>query len=154
VETKQDIEPALVPDREPPETRKPGQRALDNPAVTAQALAALYAASGNPRGDTPPLGGPPAAVDVVALVGVELDRPLAGPPRALPDRRHRVDQLLEAPAVVLVGRAESEGERDAVGVDQNVALRPQFAPVGRVRPGRLAPFLAGNEALSREQRPK
>jgi hypothetical protein len=55
-------------------------------------------------------------------------------------------------AVVAVGRAEPDGERDAVAVHDNVALAPRFAPVGWVRAGAPAPLLAGMPALSRAAR--
>ncbi len=53
-----------------------------------------------------------------------------------------------------VRRAQLQGERDAAGVDQDVALAARLAAVGRVRADALAPFFAGKEALSSEQRPK
>jgi hypothetical protein len=91
---------------------------------------------------------------VVPLVGVQLGWALARPACALPDRRHGVEQRLEQPAVVDVGGAEQERERDAAGVDQDVPLAARPAAVGRARAGELAPLFAGNEALSSEQRPK
>jgi hypothetical protein len=150
----QDGEPALVAYGQPAEAREPGQRALDHPAVPTQPLRALDTSAGDPGSDAPPPGGSAATVKIVAFVGVELGRPSARPARALPDRRHGVDQWLEAPAVVLVRRTERESERDAVRVHEDVALGARLPAVGRVRACRLAPLLAGNEALSSEQRPK
>jgi hypothetical protein len=148
MEGLQDIEPPFVADGQAPEAREPCQGALDDPAMAAEALAALDAAPGDPRGDAPSSGGLAAAREVVALVGVELGRPPARAAGAVPDRRHRVDQRGEAPAVVLVRRAEGESERDAVRVGEDVALGAGLAAVGRVRARRLAPLLAANDALS------
>ena len=148
MEAVQDVEPPFVADGQAPEAREPRQGAFDDPAMAAQTLAAVDAASGDPRGDAPPPSGPAAAVKVVGLVGVEFGRPSARAAHALPDRRHRVDQGGEAPAVVLVRRTERKGERDAVRVGENVALGGGLAAVGRVRARRLAPLLAENEALS------
>ena len=122
--------------------------------MAAQALRALDAPAGDPGRDAPPAAGAAAAVVVVAFVRVQLGGPLAGPPGALPDRRHGVEQRLEEPAVVHVRGAEQERERDAAGIDQDVALGAGLAAVGRVRAGEFAPLFAGKEALSREQRPK
>ena len=91
---------------------------------------------------------------VVSFVGVQLGRTLARPSRALPDRRHGLEQRLEEPAVVHVRGAEQERERDAAGIDDHVPLAAGLAAVGRVRADALAPSLAAKEALSSEQRPK
>jgi hypothetical protein len=104
--------------------------------------------------DAPSPGRLAAAVVVVPFVGVQLGRAPTRAPGALPDRQHRVEQRFEEAAVVDVGRAEQERERDAVRVDQDVPLGAGLAAVGRVRPDVLAPFFAGKEALSSEQRPK
>jgi hypothetical protein len=69
-------------------------------------------------------------------------------------RRHRIEQRREEPAVVEGGRAEQERERDAAGIDDHVALAARPAAVGRVPAGRLAPFVAGKETPSSEQRPQ
>jgi hypothetical protein len=143
VEREQDVEPALVTDREPPEAGEPGQRALYHPAVPAQALGALDARAGDPGRDASPRQAPAAAVVVVALVGVQLARPLARPAGALPDRRHGVEQRLERRLSWTFAGAEQERERDAAGVDQDVALGAGLAAVGRVRAGELAPLWPG-----------
>ena len=61
-------------------------------------------------------------LEVVTLVGVQLGRAPAWSPDALTDRHHRFDQRLEDLAVVPVGRREEECQRDAVVVDQKVAI--------------------------------
>jgi hypothetical protein len=154
VEPEQDVEPALVAHREPAEPGEPGQRALDHPAVAAQAFARLHTAPGDARDDAALAAGPAAARVVVPFIGVQLGRALARPSRALTDGRHGVEQRLEEATVVHVRGAEQERERDAAGVDQDVALGPRLAAVGRVGAGEFAPLFAGKEALSSEQRPK
>src|SRR5918998_1169984 len=79
VEAEQDVEPALVPDREPAEAGEPGQRALDHPAVPAQALGALDTAAGDPRNYAPLAAGSAATGIVVPFIGVQLGRALARP---------------------------------------------------------------------------
>jgi hypothetical protein len=152
VERLEDVGPAFVADGEPAEAREPRQRALYYPPVPAQASATLGPASRDARGDAPPAAGTAAARVIVPFIGVQLGRAPARPPRALADRRHGVEQRLEEPAVVDVRGAQQDRERDAAGIDQDVALGAGLAAVGRVRAGELAPLLAGNEALSSEQR--
>lgn len=154
VEGLEDVGATLVADSEPTVAAEPGQRTLHDPTVPAQTLAALDATTGDPRGDATAAAGLAAATVVVGLVGVQLGRPSTRPPDALPDRRHGVDQGLEEPAVVGVGWAEANRERDTVRVHDDMALGPGLAAVGRVRTRKLAPLLAGTEALSRLARPQ
>jgi hypothetical protein len=154
VEAEQDVEAALVADGEPAEAGEPSQRAFDHPAVKAQPLRALDPAAGDAGHDTSAPRDPAAAIVIVPFIGVQLARPLPRPPGALPDRRHGIEQRLEKAAVVDVRGAEQERERDAARVDQDVTFRAGLAAVGRVRADAFAPFLAGKEALSSEQRPK
>jgi hypothetical protein len=111
-------------------------------------LAALDPALGDPRHDLAPAQCLAAVLEVIPFVGVQLVRPLAWPPDALPDRRHRLDQRLKELAVVPVRGREEEGKWDAVAIDEEVPLGAGPAAVRRVRPGRFAPLLAANEALS------
>ena len=154
VEAEQDVEPALVADGEPAEAGEPRQRALDHPAVAAQPLGAVDPAPCYPRDDAPSPGRLATVVVVVPFVRVQLAWPLPRPTGALPDRRHGIQQRLEKATVVDVGGAEQERERDAARIDQDVAFGPRLAAVGRVAADARAPFFAGNEALSSEQRPK
>jgi hypothetical protein len=130
------------------------KRALDHPAVPAQALGVLDLAPRDARDDAPSPGRLAAAVVVVRFVGVQLGGALAWPAGALPNRRHGIEQRLEELAVVSVCGAEQERERNAASINQEVALGAGLAAVGRVWADARAPFLAGKEALSSKQRPK
>jgi hypothetical protein len=79
---------------------------------------------------------------------VQLGGPAAGPAGALANGRDGVDRGFQHPAVVDVGGRQGHGQRDAVGVDDDMALGARLAPVGRVRPGLKAPLFAGTLALS------
>ena len=72
---------------------------------------------------------------VVPLVGVLLRRPLAESSWRPPNRLDGGDDLDEHRAVVDVRSGGSRRERDAVGVDHNMALRARFAAIRRVRAG-------------------
>lgn len=148
VEGGEDVGAALVADGEAAEAGKPSQGALDDPTVSAQALAALDAAAGDARNDGPPSQRLSAEGEIIALVGMQLDWASSWAARALPDRRYGIDHLLQQLAIVPVGWRNPQSQGDAVGIDEDVALGARFAAVRRVRPGRLAPLFAGTAALS------
>jgi hypothetical protein len=62
--------------------------------------------------------------------------------------RDRVDQREQLGRVVGVGRRETDRQREAVAVDDQVVLRAELAAVDRVAPGLLAPLLARTLTLS------
>ena len=154
-----DLAAALVPDGEAAEAAEPGQGALDHPAVTAQALARLDPGPGDPRRDAPHSQCPAVGARAVGLVGVQLGRPSAGPPRPAAGAADRLDgvyEVFEEGALIDVGGAEPDGERDAGAVDQQMALATWFAAVRWIRAdvfvgggGASTPPLAGTDALSR-----
>ncbi len=152
VEGCPDVLPALIADCEAAEAGKPSQGSLDHPAMTAQALAAVDPAPGDAGLDPARATLPAATGVVVSLVGV---RPVRAPARAAPTTPHgrdRVQRRHKPHAVVQVGRAEKQTQRHAVAVRHKMTLGARLAPVHRARARRLAPFLAGTLALSRQAR--
>lgn len=147
-----DVGAALVADGEPAEAMPPGDGSLHHPAVSAEALGAVDAASGDPGQDVAPPAGVAAAAVIIGLVGVELAWPAARASALAAEGRHRIEGGLEHQAVVAVGRADEPGERLAAAVGDDVVLRARLAAVGRVRPGLGAPLFAGTDALSRQAR--
>src|SRR5688500_13828228 len=96
---------ALVADEQAAVAVQPGEGALGDPPVAAEALARVDAAAGDARDDVPAPERVAAAAEVVRLVGVELRgaparaaRPVARPL----ERRDGVDQALEDGALVHV----------------------------------------------------
>lgn len=89
-----------------------------------------------------------AAREVVALVGVDLVWSPSGSSARGPDRLDALYELLEDPGVVDVGPGQDHRERQAVAVDQEVALGAGATSVYGVRTGLLAPFFAGTLAES------
>lgn len=149
----------LVADGQSAEAGEPSQCALHDPAMAAEALAALDAPSSDPWCDAagPALAPAAAAVQaatmVVALVGVQLVRSASrATTPAGAHARHRVEGSRQHTAVIAVGPGQRQVERRAVGVHDEVALRPRLAPVRRVRACRGAPFFAGKLGLSRAAR--
>src|ERR687886_1556652 len=143
-----DIRAALVAHGEAAELGQPGQRALHDPAVPAQAGAALDTLAGNAALDTPPLQGDPTGRAVIRLGGVQRVRTLAGPSTGPLDRLDAIDQRGEDAPIRPIRRCQPHCEGDAVALDHNVALAARFAAIRRIRSGFLAPLLAGAKALS------
>ena len=78
---------------------------------------------------------PTAALgEVVTLVGVQFGWGTSWSTRTLADRRHGIDRRLRDLAVMPVRGRDPQGEGDAVGIDQDVALEPR--PSGSARPPR------------------
>ena len=75
----EEVSTPFVADTEAAITEQPGQRALDHPAVPAQALAGIDAAPGDSWGNAASAEGTPQVGRVIRFVGVELRRPLAWP---------------------------------------------------------------------------
>src|SRR6185437_16146715 len=133
----------FIPDREPPVAGEPREGSLDDPAMPPELLRRLHRLAGNPMRDlAPPTRGAALPV-VVALVGVRLVGPMPWPP-APPglQRGDRVEHRLEHHRVVDVGGAHAAGERDPVGVRNNMLLRARFAFIRRILAGAPAPLVA------------
>lgn len=143
---------ALVADSQAAVRAELGQGALDHPAMTPEPFLGFDALASDPATDSASPQITPAATVVVALVGMELGRALAGTaPRAL-DRGNRLDQFLEDDLVGDVGRGELERKGNTLLVDQNVALRARFAAICWIRAGSGSPLLAGMLAASKDAR--
>ncbi|SFD78338.1 hypothetical protein SAMN05421773_13027 [Streptomyces aidingensis] len=139
---------AFVPDGEAAVAEEPADRPLDPPAVSAESLAGLDAGAGDPRGDAP--AAEPSAVSggVVRLVGPELVGSAAARSAARPYRRYATDEGPERVSVVDVRAGDSQGQRQALCVGQDVQFAALLAPVDRIRPGQRSPFLARTFAAS------
>ena len=137
-----DLVPAVVADEQPFELVEPGEGALDDPAVAAEAGAVLAFAAGDLRRDAAATELAPVAVGVVATVGGQPLRPSARATDAAAHRRHRVEQRDQLGDVVAVTARERPGERDPGRVDQEVLLRPVSGSINRARARLGAPFFA------------
>ena len=123
---------ALVTDPQAAELMQPTERAFDDPAPAAQAAAVRDAAFGEVRHDA--LRPQPRAERraVVGAVGVEALDLGAQPVRQVDEQGE------ELAGIVVVGRRDGRGQRDAAGIGQDVVLGAGLGPVDRVRP-RLGP---------------
>src|SRR5215210_4439688 len=146
-----DVIAPLVADRKPAELGEPRQSPLNHPPVAAQLLRTLYLLSRYAPLDAT-FSERPRTLVVVGFVGVKLLGTLSRTaPRAF-DGLDRVQKLLEDHRVVDVGGGRHHRERDAPSLDHNMALRPRFSLIRRIRAGLSAPFLAGTLAESKEAR--
>ena len=88
-------------------------------------------ASGDDRGDAQCANLLAVDVVVVAAIGVDLLRAPARSTALAPDRRHRLDQRDQLGHVVAVAAGERGGQRDAVGLDDDMVLAAGLAAVHR-----------------------
>ena len=148
-----DVVPALVANRESAVLRKPGQRALHNPPVSSQLLAALYPLSCYTALYPTPSQSSLALLIVVGFVGMQF---LGTPPRSSPtgtlDGLYSIEEFFKDHRVVDVCGREHYRERDAPSVRNKVALRALLSFICRILAGFWAPLLAGMEAESSEAR--
>ena len=134
-----DVGSSLVADGEAAELGEPSQRPLDDPPVSPQTLAALYAAAGDTVLDATAGESPTTAAVIVGLVGMQSGGAFARPSPALADWRDSIDDRLQHPAVMHVGACQLQREGDALRVGEDVTLRARLAPIGRVRARRRPP---------------
>jgi hypothetical protein len=136
-----DVVSPLVANREPAVLRKPGQRPLHYPPVSAQLFRTLHTLSGYASLDASLLQGLRTLLVIVGFVGVQLLRTL---PRAASagtlDRFYGVQKLLEDRRIMDVGRGEHYCQWDAVSVRNKVALRARFSFIRRILAGFCPPF--------------
>ena len=143
-----EVDAAFVADRQSTEAVEPSQRALDHPAVTAQALAGVDALAGDTDPDVSPTQGLPTPGNVVGLIGVQLLGPLAPSPVRLLNGRDGIQQIREDDRVVAVGSAVQGNQGHPTAIGQHVPFGAGFATIGGVGTNVVAPLLAGMLAES------
>lgn len=139
----------LVADRQAAVAGEPSEGALDHPAIAPQPLAGVDLAPRDTRNDAAQPTGTAAAAMIIGFVGVQLCRAVprsATPPAA--NRGNGIEQALERQMIVEIRCTHISNERNAAPLDHQVLLRARAALVGGVRPGVLAPLLAGSDLES------
>jgi hypothetical protein len=137
-----DLGAAVVADEQPFELVQPGEGALDDPAVAAEAGAVRLVAVGDLDGDAALAELGAARAGVVGAVGeqpVRLAARRAGPAT---DRGDPVEQRDELARVVAVAAGQRPGEGNAGAIDQKVMLGAISGSVNRARARFGAPFFA------------
>jgi len=124
-----EIGASLVAGAEPFELVQPGEGALDHPAHLAQSGTVGDATSGDQGLDAALVQQAAVLVEVVAPVGIQTPGPAAGTSPQSLDWRDRVEQGQELGDVMPVAASESDGQRGAVLVNDQVMLRARTGAV-------------------------
>jgi hypothetical protein len=132
-EAEVDVGAVLPADREAFELVEPCEGALDDPADRPKAGPVCDAAAGEDRSDPSLAKEATVLVVVVASVGVDRGRSVAGPAGLAADRWDGVEQWEELGDVVAVAAGDRDGQRDAVAAGQQVMLGTWPASVDRRR---------------------
>ncbi len=133
------IESSFEADAQLGEAGKPSMRALNNPSMPAQSLLAFNTDTGDAGGDATALQIAPASTAVVPLVGMELVGPLARTSIQPANRRDGVQGGFERDRIVPVRAGYRDGQRNTLGIYDEVSFAAELASVSGVRAGFLAP---------------
>lgn len=143
-----DIGATFVSYAESTKLMEPRQGSLNDPAVYAQLAPVLDAAAGQDRLDVQPHERIAVSLGIIGAIALNAVGTAAGPAGLAGDRGNGVNQRQQLRHVVAVRARELGGQRDAVGIGDDVMLRPVFPPIRGVRAGLLPPKTARTEALS------
>src|SRR3954447_26537708 len=119
---------------------EPGEGALDDPAVAAEAGTVFGLAARDHRFDPALPDQPPILVVVVAAVSDQAVGPAARPPNRAADCGHPVQQGYQLGDVVAVAAGKRERERDPSRVDEEMVLGAGTASVDWARARSGAPL--------------
>ena len=144
------VELAFVPNRQAARAGKPCQGALDQPAATAQQLAAIDASTGNAGLNTALSASPAAARVLVSYVGVHLARSLARISRSTFDGHHRIKEFGQRHTVMHFRGLQDKCQRQAVSVCQRWRFVPDLPQSVKFRP--VALLFAAMNAMSMHDR--
>ncbi len=117
------IQPSFVSNGQSTEAIEPCERALHNPSVTPQFLAAFDASPSDTRCDAPLAKSRPIGFGVVPLVSVHLVRSLAGSASSPLEGRDSIYHLLQHLGVRYVSSRTLQGEGYAPSLYHKMALR-------------------------------
>ena len=128
-------------------TMQPRNGAFRNPTINAQAAPMLGVSFGDLGNNATPAQFLAQALRIISPVHVDFFRPFSRSPRLARDRWHAVDQRQRFIHVRLVGARGVYGQRDPLGVGEDVVLGAQFASICRVW-SRLIPPLTGADTVA------
>ena len=137
-----DLGAAVVADEQSFELVQPGEGALDDPAVAAEAGAVRGVAPRDLRCDPASAELTAMAGIVVAAVGAQLVGPTPRPADLAAHRRDAIDERDQLGAVVAVAARELPGKRDPRRVDEEMMLGAVSGSINRARARLGAPFFA------------
>ena len=139
---------ALVADAQSPVLVQPADRALDDPALLAEARAVWLLGRRDRGADPASAQLLPVSAGVVGAVTEQPPRPAAGPAALAADGRDRVDERQQLKDVVVVAGGERQCERGAPSAGQRMVLGAAPGAVNRAWSRLLAPPKARTCELS------
>ena len=135
-----DVGSAVVADEQSFELVKPGEGALDDPAVTAEPGAVVGASAGDLGRDAAAAELATVALVVIAAVRVQPVRASAWSADPSAHRRYPVDEGDQLGDVMAVTAGDRPGERDPGRAYEKVMLRAVSGSINRARACFGAPF--------------
>ena len=150
-----DVGAPLVANCQSPKSVKPGECALDNPAIAAESCGRLDATTRDSRPNAAHTAGDPRVSTVVRLVGMELRRTTARSTPRPTNRADRVEEVAKLLRVVFVCSGQLRRcQRNTSPVDNHMVLRARLGSVGRIRTrGRSSLKRAHARSIERRTRP-
>ncbi len=121
---------------------EPGERALDDPAVAAEAGTVFDLAASDQRLHATLPDEPAVLIVVVAAVGNQRRRATAWPADFSAHWRHSVEELKQLRDVVAVAARERPGKRDPAGVYEEMVLAATATAIDGTGTRLGAPFFA------------
>jgi len=143
-----DVGSALVPHPQPPELAQPRQRPFHHPPVDAQPAPVRRIPFRNHRLDAPRAKLASMRLAGIPPVALSRIRPLPGTSDLAPHRRNRVHQRQQLRHVVGVRSSQNRGERDALGVRDEMVFAARFRTIRGIGTRFRPPKTARSEALS------
>jgi hypothetical protein len=133
-----DVGPPVVADAQASELVEPGKRPLHDPPPPAQPTPVPGATHGEPRYDMPRPQPTPNRRRVVATIPKHAVRPLPRSPAFAAQRGNRIHQRQGFLRVIPVRAGQTNRERHAATVANQMTLAPALGSIGRIGTGLLA----------------
>jgi len=132
-----DIQPSLISNGQPAEAVEPCERALHNPSVPPQLLAAFDTSPGYAWRDASLAKSLPISFRVVPFVCVQLVRSLAWSTSFASERRNSIHHLLQHRGIRHISTCAFQRQRYSSSADHKMALRAWFSLIRRIWATRL-----------------
>ena len=128
-----DVGPLVIPHAQAAKLTEPGRCALHDPPPPAQATPMLGAAHGQQGHDVTRAQAVPNGRGVIATIADHADRPAPGSAAFALQRRNRIDQREGFLRVVAIGTGQSDRERDALCITDQMPFAPALGAIGGIR---------------------
>jgi len=142
------LRPSFVPAAQAAELVQPGERPFYHPPIHSKPAAMWHPALGHYGSD--PMGTQAVAVrfGVIAVLAVYVLGLTTRATPLPPDRRDGFDERYELGDIVRVRAGQDHGERNPLGLGDDVVLAPQLPSIRRIRPLLAPPRMARTDEES------